>query len=200
MGSRLLCVVLCCAAMSLGSPDSIAAADTPDLSVATDVANAADPRAPNGLSSLAFLIGDWDLSTTILIKGEQTRTVAKLRGRYAMGGFAVAIEEVHPALGIPEVPIFVSTQFFAIKPQTGAIVGISHNTLGNRKLLEASFDDGRLVIVAHGEMFKGAKVINRTTYTNIRSDGFEIGNEVSSDEGLTWKNGGYSAIATRVAQ
>lgn len=187
-------------ALSLASSLPIAADEKPDLSVATDSANVADPRAPSGLSKLAFLIGEWDMDTSFLIKGETTHSAAKLRARYAMGGFAIEVEEVHPALGSPEVPIFVSTELWVIRPGSLATVGVAHNTLGNRKFLEASIEDGKLLVVAHGEMFKGAKIINRTIYSNIGADRFELANEVSGDGGRTWKDGGYSAVATRTTR
>ncbi|WP_417466334.1 hypothetical protein [Kordiimonas sp.] len=182
--------------LTAGASQAQQVAAPPDLSVATDKANKPDMRAPEGLAELAFMIGNWDLSTTFVINGETTHTKARMQAWYTMGGFAVERLQIHPNGNAGE-GVFVSTELFSVHPKTGEIVGVAQNNLGNRKFIEGKFIDGAFTTTVSGEMYEGAKIINRFVYSDVTPDSFSMRAEASDDEGLTWRDGGYHVRAVR---
>ncbi len=175
-----------------------ASAQEHDLSVATDRGDLPDERAPEGLADLAFLIGDWRLETSFALSGGgEFKAEGRLLGRYAMGGFGVLVEEVHSAAANPELEIFVGSQLYSIHPESGDVIGVGCNTLGNRKSRRGGMVDGDLVVIESGELFEGRPGINRMTFFNITEDRFELRLERSLDDGATWEDGGYGFVAIR---
>ncbi len=83
-------------------------------------------------------------------------------------------------------------------PTTGKLVGTAINSLGNRKFNDGEFIDGDLVVTIRGEMFAGGQFINRQRLHRASADRIEVSLEVSTDEGQTWRDAGYSAVYERV--
>lgn len=169
------------------------------LEVATDKGDIRDPRAGEALAKLDFLVGDWSITSTYSqADGSTTQSEAKMNSRYTMGGFAVEAESIHAFPGDPANNIFVSTHIFMAHPKTERIAAVAINTLGNRKFNDGEFIESDFVVVASGEMFEGSDHLERTRYTNIKDSRFETRSEISEDGGATWRDGGYSAVYTRV--
>lgn len=168
------------------------------LAVATDHGDRRDPRAPEALDRLAFLLGEWKIETKFSYDdGSSSQVTARMKGHFALGGFAIETVNIHPTPADPDTEIFVASTSYVIHPQSGKITAMSINTLGNRKFNEGEFIGGDLYITASGEMFRGSDHISRTRYFNITADRFESSLEVSMDDGATWRDGGYSAVFTR---
>ncbi len=176
----------------------LAQSDGPDLSVATDRGDHRDPRAPEALTQLAFMIGDWQITSEYVLEdGSTMESTARMTGRHTLGGFAVQTEAVHSALANPDLDIFVASHTFTVHPKSGKIVGIAINTLGNRKFNDGEFVGEDFVVIASGEMFGGGDYINRSRYYNITPNRFETRLETSEDGGETWRDGGYSSVFVR---
>ena len=189
-------VFLCALTTSIANAQQVTP-DQPDLSVATDVANLPDPRAPKAIANLAFMLGEWNLSTTFVINSKTTHTKARMEAHYAMGGFAIEQVQIHPGGDSDTKTLFVSSALFSVHPKTGEIVGVSQNTLGNRKFIDGKFVDGSFITTVSGEMFQGAHLINRFVYADITPTSFNIRTEASDDDGETWRDGGYMVHAER---
>ncbi|MFC2953864.1 hypothetical protein ACFOOP_18140 [Marinicaulis aureus] len=169
------------------------------LEAATDKGDVRDPRAGEALAKLDFLVGDWSIKSTYSqADGSTVESQAKMNSRYTMGGFAIEAESIHAFPRDPANNIFVSTHIFMAHPKTERIAAIAINTLGNRKFNDGEFIENDFVVVASGEMFGGSDHLELTRYTNISDSRFETRSEISEDGGATWRDGGYSAVYTRV--
>ncbi len=98
----------------------------------------------------------------------------------------------------PGAETFVSKAVWIVRRETGALVGVAINSLGNRKFLDGAIDRGDLVITVQGEMFAGADQIERYRYHLTAEDRIEVSLHISADKGATWKDGWYEATYERV--
>lgn len=183
-----------------------AAASTPNergsgditLGIASDHGNQKDRRAHENIRKLEFLIGEWRLVTMFDYQGQKFESRGRMIGRYSLGGFGVELLEVHPALADPGSDVFVGSSSFTAHRATGEIIGVSINTIGNRKNMRVEFDQDAMVVYSSGEMFDGSDSINRFTYSNVTGNSYETFAEVSEDGGETWRDGGYRVRASRI--
>ncbi len=151
--------------------------------------------APPELAALAFLIGDWDLETSFALPDGTRRTAAaRLQARYALGGFGILVEETH---GFGQGQTFVGGVLYTVDPKTRRIVGASNNTLGNRKQLEVTVEDDRIVIVQSGELFDDRKGFNRHTLSEIGPDRYVLRLDACAEDGETCTENTYSYRAAR---
>ncbi|GJL93950.1 MAG: hypothetical protein DHS20C05_03550 [Hyphococcus sp.] len=193
-------LILSSAALLIIPFASAAAFENPqNLAVATNKGDMRDDRAPEALGKLAFLIGDWDIESAYdQPDGSVLTSKARMTGRYTLGGFGVETQGVHATLGNPDIDVFVSTHIYMVHPKSGDIAAIAINTLGNRKFNDGEFIGEDFIVIASGEMFNGADVINRSRFFNMTEDRFQTALEVSEDGGKTWQDAGYSSVYTRV--
>ena len=186
-----------CALFLLAVPPGLARDPAPDLSVITDTLNAPDPRAAPELQQMAFLIGDWDLATHYAYSGQSYDSPGRLTARWALGGFGIATEDVHENGSEAGGPPFIANALYTIHPASRAITGFAINTLGNRKQLSGETVDGQLLLVQSGEMFTGGNEITRSVYTPTGPHSFTMLQQVSTDQGESWRDNGYRLEATR---
>ncbi len=161
----------------------------------------ADPgrhaEAPQELTTLEFLIGDWDLRTSFAQSdGSRREAKAHLQARYALGGFGISVEETH-GYGEGIGGVFVSSVLYTVHPETRRIVGASNNTLGNRKLYEVTVEESRIVIVQSGELFGGRRGFNRHILFEITPDRYELRLDACKGDGENCTEGSYSYVAVR---
>jgi len=130
-----------------------------------------NPQAPAAIDSLSFLIGDWTLAKrSITNDGEIVKGTATLRARWAMNGYAILVEELHPR---PDSE-FASAVLYTVDPETGGVIGVSVNTLGNRKAYRVEVDGDELLIRQGGEMFGGRQGFNRWRIHGISEARYEL--------------------------
>lgn len=155
------------------------------------------PDAPPELEALAFLVGEWELTTSFAqADGTRRETKARLVGRWAMDGLAIVVEETHP---YPQGPggIFAGLTTYTVHPESRQIVGSSNNTLGNRKQLAVTVDEGEVRMVQSGELFDGREGYNQHTYHSIGPDRYAMRLDACVKEGEPCIEGSYSYVATR---
>ena len=159
------------------------------------------PDAPPEVEQLEFLLGRWQIHATFTnADGSERHTEAELEGRYILSGYGIQIVEVHTPdrTAFPEVDsTFVTTTVFNYDTDNGKWSGASVNSLGNRKFVDGTFDDGRLVLTQRGKLFRGREGRNRLTFFNIGSDRFEYRLDYYDEATDSWTNGSYRYVATR---
>ncbi len=157
------------------------------------------PDAPAELKALAFLVGEWDLTTSFAqADGSRREAKAQLVGRWALNGMAIVVEETHPYPGGAN-GIFASMVIYTVRPKDGRIVGASNNTLGNRKHYEATVKGDEVHLVQTGELFEGREGFNRHTLHSIGPNSFSLRLDACPESGENCKEGSYSYIAKRRA-
>lgn len=159
-------------------------------------------QAPPEVAQLAFLVGQWKARTTFKnADGTERHTTFDLEGRYILSGYGIQIVEVHTPdrKAFPEVDsTFVTTTVFNYDTDNDQWSGASVNSLGNRKFVDGRFEDGKLVLIQNGKLFRNRKGQNRLTYFNISADQFELTLDYCDEKTDAWVNGSYSYVATRV--
>lgn len=139
-------------------------------------ANDLDSRTPaprQVLENMSFLVGEWKLTTYFLQRdAEPEMRIARLSARYVMQGTGIAVEEIH--IMNSGDGLFMGTAVYTEHPESKQLVGVSNNTLGNRKLLESQEVGDTIVFRQHGELFNDATGYNLHNYTNITEDRYEF--------------------------
>ena len=154
---------------------------------------------PASLASLAFLLGEWRIASVYYNADGTTVTGAgRMSARLGMGGQAIEMESEHDDPSTAGAGRFHDSHIWMMHPVTGKVVGIAINSLGNRKFNDGEFVDGDLVVTMHGEMFGGGRFINRQRLHRASADRIELSLELSTDEGQTWRDAGYSAVWERM--
>lgn len=152
-----------------------------------------------GIASLAFLLGEWRVRSTYRSPDRSvTQAGGHVIGRVAVGGQAIELDGVHDDPSAPSAGRFHDSHTWMLHPKTGKLTGITINSLGDRKFDDGDVVDGDLVVTSHGEMFNGGAFINRQRMHRASADRIELTLEVSTDEGKTWRDGGYSAVWERI--
>ena len=171
------------------------------LSSASEPGSGRHEAAPEELKALEFLIGDWDLTTSFAqTDGSRREEAARLVGRWALGGFGISVEETH-GYADGAGGLFISTILYTVQPRSGRLVGVSNNTLGNRKLYEVSVEKDRIVIRQSGELFEGREGFNRLVLFIISPQRYELRLDacVEGVEREERGEGTYSYVAKRRA-
>ena len=121
---------------------------------------------------------------------------ATVHVRYTVDGRGIISQGLHPYEGMEEV--FAGTTVFRPHPNTGDIVGVSVNSLGNRKFLESSKLGNEVSLETRGELFKGGSGYNVGTFRNIEKDRFEYSSSrcLKSEESCV--EGTYYYVAERI--
>ena len=73
----------------------------------------------------------------------------------------------------------------------------SVNSLGNRKFVDGVFEDGKLVLIQKGKLFRNRQGQHRLTFFNITADRFELALDSCDEKTDSWSVGGYGYVATR---
>lgn len=155
----------------------------------------AEPSAD--LKPMAFLIGSWELDAWFpQADGTKQKTKAFMAAKYTLDGKGIEMTARYP--GTAGNPDFVSIHTFVFNPRLGKIIGSGINTLGNWKSFEASAEDGKLVIIQSGMLFKGRPGINRRTLYDIETNSFKAVLDHSPDDGKTWQEATFGYTATRI--
>ena len=161
------------------------------------------PEAPAEVAQLEFLLGSWKLYTTFAnADGTVRHTEAELEGSYILSGFGIQTVEVHTPdrTAFPEADsTFVVTTIFNYDEENAKWSGASVNSLGNRKFVDGTFEDGKLVLIQSGKLFRGRQGQNRLTFFNITRDRFELQLDGYDEKTDTWDEGSYGYVATRIA-
>ncbi len=164
----------------------------------SDSSGASMPRETT-LASLAFLLGEWRVISTYRSPDRSvTQAGGHVTGRVAVGGQAIELGGVHDDPSAPSGARFHDSHTWMLHPKTGKLTGITINSLGNRKFNDGAFVDGDLLVTSRGEMFNGGAFIDRQRMHRTSADRVEVTREVSTDDGRTWRDGGYSAVWERV--
>jgi len=163
---------------------------------AEDAAEVPNPK--DAIQHLAFMEGSWELKTFIYRQdGSVARqSKAKMMARPIFGGLGMLESREYPAIKPDGLPYFVSL-IYSVKPQTGKVVGVLNNTLGNRKLLTQE-DGAALVFKMTGELFGGAKGYALLRYVNTTENSFELVQDYCPDDGTPCREKVFSFIATRI--
>lgn len=153
--------------------------------------------APPELAALEFLVGDWDLTTSFAqADGSRRHTEAHLQARWAMGGMGIVSEEIH-SYGDGAGGIFVNTVLYSVSSKSRQIVGVSNNSLGNRKMYDVTVEDDRIIMRQTGELFDGRQGFNRLVFFNISPSRYELSHDACFDGDRPCKENTYSYVATR---
>ena len=155
------------------------------------------PDGPAELKALAFLVGEWDLTTSFAqADGSRREAKAQLVGRWALDGMAIVVEEIHP---YPEGDggIFANMVIYTVRPKDRRIVGASNNTLGNRKHYEVTMKGDEVHLMQTGELFEGRKGFNRHTLHSIGPNSFSLRLDACPESGENCTKGSYSYVAKR---
>ncbi len=71
------------------------------------------------------------------------------------------------------------------------------NSPGNRKFVDGGFENGKLVLIQKGKLFRNRQGQNRLTFFNITADRFELALDSYDEKMDSWSVGGYGYVATR---
>lgn len=155
-----------------------------------------------------FMIGDWRTTGRVLQDGgvlsEPKYGRLSARRHFEPTGVASVVIEIsqtpedNPGAEPSEVTTYGATEIYVRHPETGAWRGISNNSLGNRKWIEAEVGDGEVAALKSGELFEGAQGVTRFVYHDIAPDAFALRVDYSRD-GETWVEGTYVMTAERAA-
>jgi hypothetical protein len=167
------------------STPSPPAADSPIL--------ARNPGGPAELAQYEFLAGDWDVTVTMLRPdGEPLVYQAQWHNHWVANGMVMMQEWREPDSHGIELRSFNT---------------LSHKWDGRNLYVpqpgiwyenESEWVKDTMVVTTHRKTPDGTPLINREIYHTIQADRFEIRTEVSTDQGASWKPGGYRLVATRI--
>ena len=96
------------------------------------------------------------------------------------------------------ISYFESYRIFVYHAETTSWRGVSHNTLGNRKILDGHIKGEAFYFDQRGELFRAAKGVVRFTYHSITASSYKVRIDYSPDEGKNWHKGTYLMDAKRV--
>ena len=171
----------------------------PGFSQAKADVQTADVSPPEeAISQLAFMEGAWKLTTFIY---EDDGSIAKqssadMTFKPTMGGLGYLEERIFPN-DTPDNRTYAVSLIYTAKPETGKLVGILNNTLGNRKLLN-QIDGENLVFKMTGELFNGAQGYALLRYTNIFENSFEMVQDYCPGENEPCQERVFSFRAKRI--
>jgi len=151
-----------------------------------------------GLSAFEFILGNWKL-TEYYAHGEGEPIVvntARIQATAVMNGKGIQVTSLHPS--DDPSSFFAGMSLYTLHPTTGKIVGMSNNTLGNRKFLDGEFIDGKLVFRNYGELFGGASGYNLFTYHNIQENSYQFSMTRCPEEANTCFENTYYYEAQRI--
>ncbi len=145
------------------------------------------------LAQFDFLAGDWDVTVTMPRAGSQPLVYhAKWHNHWIANGYVMMQEW--------RGPYATGTELRSFNPVTHKWDG--HNLYvpepGTWYENEAELVGGDMVVTRHTKTPDGTPLINREVYHAISADRFEIRTEASLDEGVSWRPGRYSLVATRI--
>ncbi len=117
-----------------------------------------------------------------------------------MSGYGIQVVEIHTPdrTVFPEGgETFVVTTIFNYDTDNRKWSGASVNSLGNRKFVDGGFENGKLVLIQKGKLFRNRQGQNRLTFFNITADRFELALDSYDEKTDSWSVGGYGYVATR---
>ena len=165
-----------------------------------DEYGASNPRAPSELSHFAFLIGRWNGEGVSRYEfGNDTGSPYRMSwvGRYILDGYAIADEARILAEDGTAENIFITYRFYDSNAKRWIIEGF--NVLESTIMKQASepggvqVSDGAITLTTHGPT-----VVSRELFLIESHDHFTFRQDLSTDEGKTWKQGVDSIEVERV--
>jgi len=150
------------------------------------------------ISQLAFMEGSWRLTTFIYDDDGSIakQSSANMTFKPLLGGLGYLEERIFPN-DKPDNRTYSVALIYSVKPETGKLVGILNNTLGNRKLLN-QIDGENLAFKMTGELFNSAQGYALLRYTNILENGFEMVQDYCPGENEPCQERVFSFRAKRI--
>ena len=153
-----------------------------------------NPDAPEGTAQYDFLIGDWDVDVVLNRKGEEPLAyAARWHNHWVANGYMVMQEWRGPySIGVEmrsydaTAGVWRGRNIYFPSPATWY-----ENT--------AAWTGSEMIVTTYRSNASGEQSITREIYFDIGESGFRIRTEQSLDDGETWTEGRYSAIARRSA-
>jgi hypothetical protein len=151
-----------------------------------------NPGASEGTAQYEFLIGDWDVAVTLRREGrEPLQYKAKWHNHWIADGYAVMQEWRGPyATGIELRTYDAADDVWQGRniyfPSPAAWYDNTARLVGSEMVVTTQRVDAA-----------GDESITREIYFDRQASGFRIRTEVSTDGGVTWEAGRYSATCLR---
>lgn len=132
--------------------------------------------APVGLARMAFVLGDWDIHARFGAAANSRTVLAKMSGRWTMGGHAIEMQVEYPPFS-DEAPAFFGTLLYTGIPGSERLEMVSTNSLANRKQADeidhdAGLGPGSISFLQFGELFGGRQGYNRLIFHGISENEF----------------------------